>query len=69
MVFQVRHYEPAKWVTTEQKSYIMEVAMATAFGRLFKYITGSNEAGVCVWMCVCVRSPILISAYPIQVLS
>ncbi|XP_046893459.1 heme-binding protein 2-like [Hypomesus transpacificus] len=48
--YEVRHYEPAKWVTTEQKSYIMEVAMATAFGRLFKYITGSNEAGLKIEM-------------------
>ncbi|XP_056308027.1 heme-binding protein 2 [Danio aesculapii] len=43
--YEVRHYDAAKWVTTEAESYVMEVAVSRAFRKLFKYITGENEAG------------------------
>lgn len=41
----MRHYDATKWVTTEAESYFMEVAIIKAFRKLFKYITGENEAG------------------------
>uniref|UniRef100_A0A4W5RJD5 Heme-binding protein 1 n=1 Tax=Hucho hucho TaxID=62062 RepID=A0A4W5RJD5_9TELE len=44
--YEVRHYDSVKWVSTDEECYFMDKAMYTAFGRLFKYITGSNEAGV-----------------------
>ncbi|KAM9494483.1 heme-binding protein 2 [Clarias gariepinus] len=43
--YEVRHYEAAKWVTTEVESIVKEVAVVKAFRKLFKYITGENEAG------------------------
>ncbi|XP_053347498.1 heme-binding protein 2 [Clarias gariepinus] len=43
--YEVRHYEAAKWVTTEVESIVKEVAIVKAFRKLFKYITGENEAG------------------------
>ncbi|XP_041718720.1 heme-binding protein 2 [Coregonus clupeaformis] len=44
--YEVRHYDSVKWVSTDEECYFMDKAMYTAFGRLFKYITGYNEAGV-----------------------
>nr|ACI69904.1 Heme-binding protein 2 [Salmo salar] len=44
--YEVRHYDSVKWVSTDEECYFMDKATYTAFGRLFKYITGSNEAGV-----------------------
>ncbi|XP_062306044.1 heme-binding protein 2 isoform X3 [Osmerus eperlanus] len=55
--YEVRHYEPTKWVTTEQDSYFMEMALGTLFRRLFKYINGSNEAGVKIDM----TAPVIIT--------
>lgn len=47
---QVRHYDSVKWVTTEESSFFMEMAAMRAFRRLFNYIDGGNEKGVCVFM-------------------
>uniref|UniRef100_A0A673G2C5 Heme-binding protein soul5 n=1 Tax=Sinocyclocheilus rhinocerous TaxID=307959 RepID=A0A673G2C5_9TELE len=47
--YEVRHYDAAKWVTTEAESYFMEIATSRAFRKLYKYITGENEAGEFVW--------------------
>ncbi|KAM9540025.1 heme-binding protein 2-like [Salvelinus alpinus] len=44
--YEVRHYDSVKWVSTDEECYFMDKAMYTAFQRLFKYITGSNKAGV-----------------------
>lgn len=49
LFLQVRHYEAAKWVTTEAESYFMEIATSRAFRKLYKYITGENEAGEFDW--------------------
>lgn len=44
---QVRSYDSEKWVSTEASSFSMELASMTAFRRLFKYIAGANEEGIC----------------------
>ncbi len=49
LFLQVRHYDSAKWVTTEAESYFMEMAISRGFKKLYKYITGENEAGEFVW--------------------
>lgn len=49
LFLQVRHYDAAKWVTTEAESRFMEIAVSRAFRKLYKYITGENEAGEFVW--------------------
>ena len=54
-VLQVRHYDSVKWVSTDKEAHFMDKAIVTTFMRLFKYITRSNRAGVCVcvYFCVC----------------
>nr|XP_046270703.1 heme-binding protein 2 [Scatophagus argus] len=37
--YEVRHYDSAKWVTTQQTSFFMEFAAMHAFRRLYTYIT------------------------------
>ncbi|XP_061088295.1 heme-binding protein 2 [Conger conger] len=54
--YEVRHYGPARWVSSDSEALFMEVGTALAFRRLFKYITGANEEGVMVNM----TAPILI---------
>lgn len=44
---QVRSYDSEKWVSTEETSFSMEFASITAFRRLFNYINGGNEEGIC----------------------
>ncbi|TRY90276.1 hypothetical protein DNTS_005128 [Danionella cerebrum] len=48
--YEVRHYDAAKWVTTEVESMFRDVAVTRAFRKLFKYITGENEAGAKIEM-------------------
>ncbi|KAM3598828.1 uncharacterized protein V6R79_023115 [Siganus canaliculatus] len=43
--YEVRHYGSVKLVTTEDSSWIMEIAAMRAFRRLFKYIGGANAKG------------------------
>ncbi|XP_026214897.1 heme-binding protein 2 [Anabas testudineus] len=43
--YEARHYDSVNWVSTEETSFFMELALYRAFGRLFEYITGANENG------------------------
>uniref|UniRef100_A0A665SWR6 Heme-binding protein 1 n=1 Tax=Echeneis naucrates TaxID=173247 RepID=A0A665SWR6_ECHNA len=43
--YEVRHYSPTRWVSTDAEAYFMGVGAAMAFRRLFQYITGANDAG------------------------
>ncbi|XP_029946399.1 heme-binding protein 2-like [Salarias fasciatus] len=54
--YEVRHYDSAKWVSTQEESYFMEMATSRAFRRLFKYITGANANGTKIDM----TTPVLI---------
>ncbi|XP_053275776.1 uncharacterized protein soul5l [Pleuronectes platessa] len=44
--YEVRHYSPTRWVSTDAEAYFMGVGAAMAFRRLFQYITGANDGGV-----------------------
>ncbi|KAF7689192.1 heme-binding protein 2 [Silurus meridionalis] len=44
--YEVRHYSPTRWVSTDAEAYLMGVGAAMAFRRLYQYITGTNEAGI-----------------------
>ncbi|XP_077574660.1 heme-binding protein 2 [Stigmatopora nigra] len=54
--YEVRHYSPTRWVSTDAEAYFMGVGAAMAFRRLFQYITGANEAGVQMEM----TAPVLV---------
>ncbi|XP_030592608.1 endochitinase A [Archocentrus centrarchus] len=54
--YEVRHYSPTLWVSTDAEAYFMGVGAAMAFRRLFQYITGSNEEGVTMEM----TAPVLV---------
>uniref|UniRef100_A0A8D3BIF1 Heme-binding protein 1 n=1 Tax=Scophthalmus maximus TaxID=52904 RepID=A0A8D3BIF1_SCOMX len=43
--YEVRHYSPTRWVSTDAEAYFMGVGAAMAFRRLFQYITGANDRG------------------------
>ncbi|XP_067333638.1 heme-binding protein 2 [Channa argus] len=43
--FEVRHYDSVKWVSTDEASFLMEVAIYKSSGRLYEYIAGSNLNG------------------------
>ncbi|XP_019962766.2 uncharacterized protein soul5l [Paralichthys olivaceus] len=44
--YEVRHYSPTRWVSTDAEAYFMGVGAAMAFRRLFQYITGANDGGI-----------------------
>uniref|UniRef100_A0A3Q3WIV3 Heme-binding protein 1 n=1 Tax=Mola mola TaxID=94237 RepID=A0A3Q3WIV3_MOLML len=54
--YEVRHYSPIRWVSTDAEAYFMGVGAAMAFRRLFQYITGANEGGVQMEM----TAPVLV---------
>ncbi|XP_030206570.1 endochitinase A isoform X2 [Gadus morhua] len=54
--YEVRHYSPTRWVSTDAEAYFMGVGAAMAFRRLFQYITGANEEGVQMEM----TTPVLV---------
>ncbi|KAM9769824.1 uncharacterized protein soul5l [Menidia menidia] len=54
--YEVRHYSPTRWVSTDAEAYFMGVGAAMAFRRLFQYITGANDAGVQMEM----TAPVLV---------
>ncbi|XP_015821649.1 heme-binding protein 1 [Nothobranchius furzeri] len=54
--YEVRHYSPTRWVSTDAEAYFMGVGAAMAFRRLFQYITGANNAGVHMEM----TAPVLV---------
>ncbi|EMP37421.1 Heme-binding protein 2 [Chelonia mydas] len=48
--YEVRQYEPAKWVATSVKSMDYDSAVSTGFMKLFDYIQGKNEKGMKIEM-------------------
>lgn len=54
--YEVRHYSPTLWVSTDAEAYFMGVGAAMAFRRLFQYITGDNEGGYQIDM----TAPVLV---------
>ncbi|XP_010862141.1 heme-binding protein 2 [Esox lucius] len=54
--YEVRHYSPTRWVSTDAEAYFMGVGAAMAFRRLFQYITGANNHGVQMEM----TAPVLV---------
>ncbi|XP_033988924.1 LOW QUALITY PROTEIN: uncharacterized protein LOC117484601 [Trematomus bernacchii] len=54
--YEVRHYSPTRWVSTDAEAYFMGVGAAMAFRRLFQFITGANVGGVQMEM----TAPVLV---------
>ncbi|XP_053472327.1 heme-binding protein 2 isoform X2 [Ictalurus furcatus] len=54
--YEVRHYSPTWWVSTDAEAYLMGVGAAMAFRRLYQYITGTNQAGIQMEM----TAPVLV---------
>ncbi|XP_062981772.1 heme-binding protein 2 [Elgaria multicarinata webbii] len=44
--YEIRQYEPAKWVCTSVKTVEWDSAINTGFMKLFNYIKGKNEKGI-----------------------
>ncbi|XP_061479966.1 heme-binding protein 2 [Rhineura floridana] len=44
--YEIRQYEPAKWVCTSVKTMDWDSAINTGFTKLFNYIKGKNEKGI-----------------------
>lgn len=43
--YEIRQYEPAKWVCTSLKTIDWDAAINSGFMKLFNYIKGKNEKG------------------------
>ncbi|KAL7987724.1 hypothetical protein Chor_006643 [Crotalus horridus] len=43
--YEIRQYEPAKWVCTSLKTIDWDAAINAGFMKLFNYIKGKNEKG------------------------
>ncbi|XP_026180731.1 heme-binding protein 2 [Mastacembelus armatus] len=43
--YEARHYDSVKWVSTEETSFFLEIAIMKGFRRLYDYITGANVNG------------------------
>ncbi|XP_046900248.1 heme-binding protein 2-like [Hypomesus transpacificus] len=54
--YEVRHYSPTRWVSTDAEAYFLGVGAAMAFRRLFQYITGANHLGLQMEM----TAPVLV---------
>ncbi|XP_062866761.1 heme-binding protein 2 [Trichomycterus rosablanca] len=54
--YEVRHYSPTRWVSTDAEAYLMGVGAAMAFRRLHQYISGSNREGIDMQM----TAPVLV---------
>ncbi|XP_008314532.1 uncharacterized protein soul5l [Cynoglossus semilaevis] len=54
--YEVRHYSPTRWVSTDAEAYFMGVGAAMAFRRLFQYITGANDEAIQMEM----TAPVLV---------
>ncbi|KAJ8001445.1 hypothetical protein DPEC_G00169570 [Dallia pectoralis] len=54
--YEVRHFSPTRWVSTDAEAYFMGVGAAMAFRRLYQYITGANNQGVQMEM----TAPVLV---------
>lgn len=56
--YEIRKYEPSKWVGTTIASLDWQEAVKTGFDRLFKYISGENQSKTKVPMAVPVATKI-----------
>nr|XP_013003471.1 heme-binding protein 2 [Cavia porcellus] len=54
--YEIRHYGPAKWVSTRVESMDWDSAVQTGFSKLNSYIQGKNEKGVKIKMTAPVTS-------------
>ncbi|XP_077382905.1 heme-binding protein 2 [Festucalex cinctus] len=54
--YEARHYESAKWVSTTEYSWSMDIACMNAFMRLYYYIDGENVNGQKIQM----TSPVVV---------
>merc|ERR1711976_68957 len=64
MGYEERKYSETHWVSTKVLGMDHKQAVSTGFGRLFKYITGTNEGGVKVPMTAPVTTKVEHGAGP-----